>query len=86
MPDPTHPPTPCAVDALYLHGIRCVRDGETTKWEDVWVAGSELGGVTAPLLASSTPCGGCAKSKLLDLAREAKWSAEDTIKALKAIG
>ncbi len=90
MPDPspclTLPPYPDAGEpcingsTLALTAV-CVNGLRELAWTDV----EEFGG-GGGLRAASAPCGGCAKSKLLDLAREGKWSAEDTIKALKALG
>ena len=67
--------TDIALVARCVNGLRVL----------MWVSVEEFGGVV-DAASKGVPCGGCAKSKLLDLAREGKWSARETIKGLEALG
>ena len=69
--------TPLLLAAVCVNGLR----------ELAWVLASEIQN-DPPFAAAagmSAPCGGSAVSKLLDLAREGKWTAKDTIKALQEL-
>ena len=78
-PDASEPcvtTTPLLLAAVCVNGLR----------ELAWVLASEIQN-DPPFAAAvgKAPCGGTAVSKLLDLAREAKWTAKDTIKALQEL-
>lgn len=85
MPEapPAELPVPCATDSILFEAWQCVRDGEETKWVKVYVPATDVGSARV----GSAPCaGGCAKSEAIKTAREMKWSAEELVKVLKAIG
>ena len=88
MPDtPALLPVPCNGNAIMIAAWKCKSDG--SGWEEVYVPAADVGSLSLTSLPSAgVPCGGgqCAKSKLLELAKDGKWSAEDTIKGLKALG
>ncbi len=77
--EPCINPAPMILVAVCVNGIRQPPE---------WTYASEVFNIVdPPMRMVQGGCGGkCPKVALLELAREAKWSAEDTIKALKALG
>ena len=82
------PPSPdegeeCITETPYLLGLVCVNGLRKLAWV---LAPEVQNDPPFAAVAGKAPCGGCAKTTLLELAREQKWSAKDTIAALKVLG
>lgn len=90
MPDtcvtlPEYPDSgePCINGTDIALVARCVNGLRVLMWVSVEEFGSVIDASAAR--TGAAPCGGSAVSKLLDLAREGKWTAKDTIKALQEL-
>ena len=83
MPDtPTILPVPCTGNAIMLAAWKCKSDG--SGWEAIYVPASDVG---SAIVASAPPCGGdCPRTEAIKTAREMKWTADELVKVLKALG
>ena len=68
-----------------VHVIRCVPDGEGTKWVDLWMPATEFGALSSAVTGGCGG-GGCAKTEAIKTARERGWSADELVKVLKLLG
>lgn len=68
---------PCAENAVEVRVRRCVNG----VWVEGWLAASEIGQQSI----AASDCGGCAKAKAIELAKEKGWTANELIAVLKVL-
>ncbi len=74
---------PCVITTPYVLVAVCVNGQRVLAWALV----SEIFNENTPSLRAGSPCGGsCPKTAAIETAREMKWSADELVKVLKALG
>ena len=78
------PPVPCVPGTILLPAFTCDPNGD--GFTPTLLPLSEIN-TTASGLVVKTPCGGpCPRTEAIKTAREMKWTADELVKILKALG